>query len=766
VNAISRPGRSTIGVVRVALPLPLPQTFDYLADSSAARPGCRVRVPFGRSHRIGIVVGTSAQADVAVERLKPVDAVLDTVPLLDSGLLANLQRAAGYWCGAIGDVLFGALPLALRDGRATTGFAEECWRSSHAGAAAHAARTRRGKSAELLGILGDSTLSASELDTLLPGWRAAARRLDATHLIERTQRSRDPPQARDGAAPILTDEQADALAAVLSSGAGFHTFVLHGVTGSGKTEVYLRATERVIRDGKQALWLVPEIGLVPQALRRLRTRFDARIAVLHSNLADGDRARAWLDARSGDAAIVLGTRSAVFAPLPNAGLIVVDEEHDASYKQQEGFRYHARDFALLRAQSLGVPILLGSATPSLETLANVEAGRYTRLRLQHRVHARTPSPVHVLDLRNLKLAHGLSPALLDALDACVARGEQALVFKNRRGYAPVLLCHACGWHAACPNCEKPLTLYRGRRQLLCHHCGHSQRAPDTCPNCSAASLLPQGHGTERLEEALVARYPGVPVLRVDRDSTRRRNAFDQLLDKLADGKPAILVGTQMLAKGHDLPNLTTVAIVGVDEGLRSVDFHAGERLAQLIVQVAGRAGRASKPGQVWLQTHEPDHPLLTTLLKGGYDAASALQLGERLASGFPPFTHLALLRAECRQRDALDGFMTAARDAITHPLPRKGGSKGRAQSADAQHRVDVAGPGQEFSLQNVPVRVTGPLAAPMPLRAGRHRAQLLLESTQRPSLRQALSTWLPQLHALPQPRGLRWSLDVDPVDLY
>jgi primosomal protein N' (replication factor Y) len=740
VNAISSPDHSAVGIVRVALPLPLPQTFDYLADNAAARPGCRVRVPFGRSHRVGIVVGANAQAGIAVDRLKPVDAVLDAVPLLDCELLTNLQRAADYWCGAIGDVLFGALPLALRDGRDTTEFAEECWRSTHAGAAARDARTRRGKSAELLTTLGDATLSASELDTLLPGWRAAARRLDAASLIERTQRSHEPPQARDGAAPILTDEQADALATLLSAGAGFHPFALQGVTGSGKTEIYLRATERVIRDGKQALWLVPEIGLVPQALRRLRARFDARIAVLHSNLADGDRARAWLDARAGDAAIVLGTRSAVFAPLPNAGLIVVDEEHDASYKQQEGFRYHARDFALLRAQSIGIPIVLGSATPSLETLANVEAGRYTRLRLHRRVHARTPSPVHVLDLRNLKLAHGLSPALLEALDACVARGEQALVFKNRRGYAPVLLCHACGWHATCPNCEKPLTLYRGRGQLLCHHCGHGQRAPDSCPNCSATALLPQGHGTERLEEALVARYSSVPVLRVDRDSTRRRNAFDHLLDKLADGKPAILVGTQMLAKGHDLPNLTTVAIVGVDEGLRSVDFHAGERLAQLIVQVAGRAGRADKPGSVWLQTHEPTHPLLTTLLRGGYDAAAALQLGERLAVGLPPFAHLALLRAECRKRDVLERFLTAARNALAS-----------INAASASHAR---------------IRITGPVAAPMPLRAGRHRAQLLLESAQRPSLRQALSAWLPQLHALPQPRGLHWSLDVDPVDLY
>ncbi|MGH8152431.1 MAG: primosomal protein N' [Rhodanobacteraceae bacterium] len=739
-----RPDASS-AILRVALPLPTPRTFDYLSNRIGIQPGVRVLVPFGRSRRIGIVVATAAQAAVGDDRIKAIDAVLDPEPLIDAELLATLRRAADYWCGAIGEVLFGALPLALRDGRAISGFDEEAWRVTIAGAAARDAHTRRGGSAALLEALGDAALSASELETLLPGWRAAARRLAQARLIERTQRPAHAPHERDGAAPILTEDQADALAVILSTGGGFHPWLLEGVTGSGKTEVYLRLTAHALRAGRQALWLVPEIGLVPQALRRLRARFDARIAVLHSNLAEGERARAWLDARSGDAAVVLGTRSAVFAPLPKVGLIVVDEEHDASYKQQEGFRYHARDFALMRAQPLDIPIVLGSATPSLESIANVDAGRYTAVRLHRRVHARPPSPVHVLDLRGLQLAHGLSPTLLDALDTCVARGEQALVFKNRRGYAPVLLCHACGWHAACERCEKPLTVHRGRRQLACHHCGHVERMPAACPECQADALIAQGQGTERLEETLAARYADIPVLRVDRDSTRQRHAFDKLLDRLGDGKPAILVGTQMLAKGHDLPNLTTVAIVGVDEGLHSVDFHAGERLAQLVVQVAGRAGRADKPGQVWLQTHEPAHPLLATLLRGGYAAAAALQLGERRASGLPPYAYVALLRAESRQRDAVDSFMAAARDSIACPIPGK------------DTGVQRGGTG---------VRINGPVAAPMPLRAGRHRMQLMLEATARPALRQALAEWLPRLYALPHTRGLRWSVDVDPVDLY
>jgi primosomal protein N' (replication factor Y) len=724
------------------------------------------------------VVGTSTSPAVDGARLKPIERVLDTKPLLDQELLAGLRRAADYWCGVIGEVLFGALPLALRTGRAPSDFAGEAWQITLDGDEARAARTRRGRSAALLDALSNAPLSANELDTLVPGWRTAARRLSASGLIARTRPAAMAPQVRDSDVPLLTDAQADALATLLSVGEGFHPFLLQGVTGSGKTEIYLRLTERTLRDGRQALWLVPEIGLVPQALKRLRARFDARIAVLHSNLAAGVRARAWLDARVGEAAIVLGTRSAVFAPLPRAGLIVVDEEHDASYKQQDGFRYHARDFAVMRAQSRGVRIVLGSATPALETLANVEAGRFARVVLPTRVHAKAPAPVHVLDLRGLPLTHGMSPALLEALDATVARGEQALVFKNRRGYAPVLLCHACGWHATCPHCDKPLTLYRGRRQLLCHHCGHGQRTPQACPNCGASALVAQGEGTERLENALSARYPDIPVLRVDRDSTRVRNAFDKLLGRLADGNPAILVGTQILAKGHDLPHLTTVAVVSVDEGLHSVDFHAAERLAQVIVQVAGRAGRAEKPGQVWLQTHEPEHPLLTTLLRGGYDAAAAMQMGERLASGLPPFAHFALLRAECRQREVLDGFMAAARACL--PQAVSGGDRSsdppRGVSSQVPAMVMAVSGGDRSSdppahrhcepAKRACVRISGPIAAPMPLRADRHRAQLLLESSRRASLRRVLGVWLPEVRALPRPRGLRWSIDVDPVDLY
>ncbi|MGN6313793.1 MAG: primosomal protein N' [Rhodanobacteraceae bacterium] len=723
-------------LLRVALAAPLPRSFDYLPpdDHPLPLPGSRIEVPFGRARRVGIVVTHVSTSDIPHEQLRPALRVLDDIPVFTSELLANLLRASDYWCGAVGEVLFGALPSWLREDRSPPRNEDDAWRLTPAGRSALDAQSRRGSSARLLGILAEAPQRAGDLDALLPGWRAAARRLGEAGLIECVALPMSNAWRAKPRIHALTEEQCAATERMLAAEPGFRAWLLEGVTGSGKTEIYLELIERTLREGQQSLVLVPEIGLVPQMLRRLRARFDAPIALLHSNLAEGDRARAWLAALNGEAAIVLGTRSAAFAPLAKPGLIVVDEEHDSSYKQQEGgFRYHARDFALMRAQALEITIALGSATPSLESLANVEAGRYTRIALRARVHARPASPVHVLDLRGLKMQHGLSPALLEALDACMARGEQALVFRNRRGYAPVLLCHACGWHAACPRCERPLTVHRGRERLVCHHCGYTQAWPRQCPNCGTQALTPQGHGTERLEEALRARYPEIPVLRVDRESTRRRDSFEKLLDQLADGKPAIVVGTQMLAKGHDLPNLTMVAIVGVDEGLHSVDFHAGEKLAQLIVQVAGRAGRADKPGEVWLQTHEPGHPLLTTLLRGGYPAAAAQQLGERRASGLPPHAHMALLRAETSNRSALDGFLEAAVAAF---------------------------PAGES------VQINGPLPAPMPLRAGRHRAQLLLESPQRAPLRHALSTWWPQLYELPQPRDLRWSLDVDPVDVY
>jgi primosomal protein N' (replication factor Y) (superfamily II helicase) len=721
-------------VLRVALPLPLPTLFDYLPPAAGeACVGSRVLVPFGRGKLVGVVVAIGVEAAVGGNRLKQVLRLLDDTALLDTELMQTLAWAADYWLGAPGEAYANALPLALREAKPLPALGDEYWSLSVAGRSAHDAGSRRGGSKTLLALLADGALSAQELNERLPGWRDAARRLAGAGLLERSER---PPLDRPltaSLAPQLSDEQQQAVAAVGAGLGQYQPFLLDGVTGSGKTEVYLALIEQVLAQGKQALLLVPEIGLAPQTVRRLRERLGVIVEVLHSNLSEGDRARAWLRARAGSARVILGTRSAVFTPLPQAGLIIVDEEHDSAYKQQEGFRYHARDLALVRARALGVPVLLGSGTPSLESLANAEAGRYRMLHLRARPGAIRPPQVQIIDMRAQRLDHGLSPALLAAVAETVARGEQALVFRNRRGYAPVLLCHSCGWHAGCPRCDRPLTLHAGRRQLICHHCDYRQRIPASCPTCGAAELKPQGQGTERLEEALVAQFPQVPVLRVDRETTRRRDAFEQLLATLRDDQPAILVGTQMLAKGHDLPNLTLVAIVGVDEGLHSVDFRAGERLAQLVVQVAGRAGRARKPGRVLLQTHQPEHPLLRHLLAQGYAAAARELLAERRLIQLPPYSHQVLLRADAPQREQVDAFLAAAYAA----LPR-----------------------------NEQLQIAGPMPAPMPLRAGRHRGQLLLEAASRHTLHGMLRSWQLALTALPSARRVRWSLDVDPIDLY
>ena len=722
-------------VLRVALPVPLPTLFDYLppATGGEVQPGNRVLVPFGRGQAVGVVVATGVESTVGAGKLKRALRRLDDAPLLDAELMQTLAWAADYWLAAPGEAYANALPLALREAKPLPPLGEECWSLTTAGRGALDAGSRRGGSHALLAELAAGPLGAAELDACLPGWRAAARRLLAANLVERGERTANDTSATR-AAPALSEEQQRAVAVVARDLGRYQPFLLDGVTGSGKTEVYLALIERVLAQGKQALLLVPEIGLAPQTLRRLRDRLGVPVEVIHSNLAEGERARAWLRARSGEAKVILGTRSAVFTPLPRAGLVIVDEEHDGAYKQQEGFRYHARDLAVVRARALGVPVLLGSGTPSLESLANVEAGRYRALHLRARPGAVRPPTVQIVDMRAQRLDHGLSPTLLAAVADTVARGEQALVFKNRRGYAPVLLCHACGWHADCPRCERPLTLHAGRRMLVCHHCDHHARIPAACPACDATELKPLGQGTERLEEALAARFPEVPVLRIDRETTRRRDAFEHLLDGLRDeAKPAILVGTQMLAKGHDLPHLTLVAIAGVDEGLLSLDFRANERLAQQLVQVAGRAGRAAKPGRVLLQTHHPDHLLLRQLLAQGYAAAAQSLLAERRQSLLPPYAHQVLLRAEAAQRAAVDAFLAEACAALP-----------------PEHGLQVA----------------GPMPAPMPLRAGRQRGQLLLEATNRRDLHAALRPWAAQLARLPGARKVRWSLDVDPIDLY
>jgi primosomal protein N' (replication factor Y) len=727
---------------QVALPLPLPQAFDYLpANGMPAREdavGGRVRVPFGNRELIGIVTGIGpAQGSAG---LRAVLAQLDPEPLFHGELLQSLRWLARYTHAPLGEVLATALPAALRRGEPLPDTHAWAWQLTEAGRTALPG-LRAGRPRQLAGLLQAAAqdgrmLDEDRLDSEAgSGWRTAARALERRGLAERIAIPASALAPTSTAiAPVANAEQRHAIEAVRDAArAGFAPLLLDGVTGSGKTEVYLLAIADCLARGRQALVLVPEIGLTPQMLARFRARLGVPVHALHSGLNDNERARVWTAAWRGEARVVVGTRSAVFTPLPDAGLIVVDEEHDGSYKQLDGIRYHARDFALVRGKALGVPVLLGSATPSLESLHNARSGRYAHLRLPQRAGDAQPPVVRVLDVRKRPLQAGLSPELLASVRSALDRRGQVLVFKNRRGYAPVLLCHDCGWSAQCRRCDAAMTVHGGGRRLQCHHCGARQPVPPACPDCGGLALQPQGIGTERLEELLAQQFADVPVLRVDRGSTRRRDALESLLAELGEHS-GVLVGTQMLAKGHDLPHLTLVAVVGVDEGLFSADFRAGEKLAQLLIQVAGRAGRAEKRGEVVLQTHHPQHPLLQTLVHGGYHAFAETELAQREAAGFPPFAHLALLRAEAKQADPAQAFLHAAKTALRDADPH--------------------------------LELHGPLPAPMPRRAGYQRLQLLLSSPDRRALHVALDAAMPGLYAMPDSRKVRWSLDVDPIDLY
>lgn len=739
---------SADSILRVALPLPLAQLFDYRTpdglQAACGDIGRRVRVPFGPRELTGIVTAVGP-SEPGTTQLREALVWLDDAPTFHGELLTSLRWLARYTHAPLGEVLATALPAALRRGEPLPETHAWAWQLTEAGATALDGLRNNGRPRRLAECLRESTRDEDALDDLQPAWRASARALAKRGLVERIAipASKLAPAPQPG--PTINEEQRVAVDALLSAD-GFAPTLLEGVTGSGKTEVYLHAIADCLARGRQALVLVPEIGLTPQMLSRFRTRLGVPVHILHSGLNDNERAKTWAAAARGEARVVVGTRSAVFVPLPDAGLIVVDEEHDGSYKQQDGIRYHARDFALVRGKALDVPVVLGSATPSLESLHNARAGRFQHLPLTRRAGVAVPPSVRVLDVRKRPLEAGLSVELLDAMRRAVDAGGQVLVFKNRRGYAPVLLCHDCGWSAQCRRCSTPdsstpMTVHSGGRRLQCHHCGAKQAVPMACPDCASLGLQPQGVGTERLEELLVQRFEDVPVLRVDRGSTRRKDGLQAQLDKLGS-KAGVLVGTQMLAKGHDLPNLTLVAVVGIDEGLFSADFRANEKLAQLLIQVAGRAGRADKAGEVLLQTHHPEHPLLQTLIHGGYRAFAEDELAVREAAGFPPFAHVALLRAEAKQAAAPMAFLHAARGVLR----------------------DTEGPPAEDREGRLSLQ--GPVPAPMPRRAGMHRAQLMIESNDRPRLHATLAAAMSAVRALPEARKVRWSLDVDPIDLY
>jgi primosomal protein N' (replication factor Y) len=731
-------------VLRVALDTPLRRLFDYLPPAGSetrALPavGVRVRVPFGRQRLIGLVTEIGDSSPLPTERLKPILEVLDPLPVADAGVLGLLVWAAQYYHHPIGEVLASALPKALRLGASAIA-SEERWSTTSDGMQARASGEprRAPRQRALLEFLGaHGAVTAVTLDEHLGSWRESARALSSRGWIASAEVPRERTAQAPGSrapGPELFDEQHAAVEAVAEHLGTFRAFVLHGITGSGKTEVYLRLVERVLEAGRRALVLVPEIALTPQLVGRFRERFGVPMAMLHSALTDSERLDAWRDAFAGHARIVLGTRSAVFAPVPDLGLIVVDEEHDASFKQHEGgFRYSARDLAVVRAQHSGVPIVLGSATPSLESLHNIAAGRYTHLRLQRRAALAQPPLLALLDLRKSTMQGGISTQAMLAIERHLGEDGQVLVFLNRRGYAPTLLCTACGWIAPCRDCDARLTVHLSAGRLRCHHCGADAPLPQRCPVCGFA-VKPVGQGTQRVEEVLAERFPASPIARLDRDVVRKRGDLEAVMHRISSGEARILVGTQMVTKGHDFPNMTLVVVLNADQGLFSTDFRAPERLAQTIVQVAGRAGRGARAGEVLIQTDFPDHPLLQNLLADGYDGFAHVALEERSLAGWPPFSRLAALRDSATSAAAALAFLRAARALV--PRPPRG------------------------------VRLLGPVPAAMAKRAARYHAQLLIESADRARLHAFLDGWLVQVADLKEARAVRWSLDVDPLELF
>ena len=724
-----------MAIVRVALPVPLPQVFDYTAEDAGAEDvGRCVKVPFGRGERTGLIVGLGDEAAVEAARLKAVLHIQRGVPPLPADWLELVGFVARYYHAPLGEVVALALPPGLRRADGVSDEDEDPLLGITAeGREALAPGRRASRALTLLQALAEGAG---------PWRRSVIRARDGGEAVGELLRRgwleivADPGARHEaGAQPLATPEQAAAVEVIVGAGMRFRPWLLHGVTGSGKTEVYLRLAAHALAQGRQVLMLVPEIALTPQLEQRVAQRFAAaNVVSLHSALADGARSRGFVQALSGRADIVLGTRLAVFAPLPRLGLILVDEEHDASYKQQEGVRYSARDVAVWRARQRDVPVVLGSATPSLETWHHAKSERYALQTLSRRAVAATLPAVRCIDTRRIKLDEGLSPALHAAIAQRLERGEQSLVFLNRRGYAPVLSCPSCGWVSRCPHCSANLVVHLADRRLRCHHCGCDGPIPHACPSCGNQDIQPFGRGTQRIEARLAELFPQARVLRVDRDAARTRSQWEKLLDTIAAGDADLLVGTQMMAKGHHFPRLTLVGVVGADASLHAADFRAPERLFQQLMQVGGRAGRGELPGEVLIQTEYPMHPLYLHLARHDFDAFARMALQERRAAGFPPFTHQAMLRADAPALEDAVEFLRHARRLAEERAPEG-------------------------------LRLYDPVPMRMTRLARRERAQLLVESDQRAPLQAFLADWVAVLYRQRTARELRWQLDVDPLEV-
>jgi primosomal protein N' (replication factor Y) len=692
-------------------------------------------VPVGKREMVGMVMATDVLSDLPNSQLKPVVSVVDETPVFDATMLALCQWAADYYQHPIGMVIHHALPVLLRKGKSAQPPVQIHWQLTEQGAAIDPQSLKNApRQQQVLNALAGST-SPQSLDKLASTHRAAINTLVKKGWISAVTHSNSEVVWQQDfivQKPHTTSsEQALAISAIIAGLGTFKVSLLEGVTGSGKTEVYLQAIAEVLQSGKQVLVLVPEIGLTPQTLTRFQQRFALPMAMLHSGLAEGERLRLWQRAKSGELAILIGTRSAVFCPFKRLGMIVVDEEHDLSFKQQDGLRYHARDLAIISARQQNIPLILGSATPSLESLANAFQQKYAHHRLSHRVAGASLTQQHLLDIRNLPLQAGIAKPLLDKIANHLQQGNQVLVFLNRRGYAPALMCHHCGYVEQCNRCDAPFTLHQAQPRLHCHHCGNVRKIPDSCASCGQQQWDTAGIGTEQVEQLFTRLFPKTPPVRIDSDAVRGKGRFETLLTEIRQLKHKLLIGTQILAKGHHFPHVTLVVVLGVDGALYSGDFRAGEKLAQLIVQVAGRAGREHKPGEMWLQTHDPSHPLLQDIVLNGYHHYAKTALQERQYAQLPPYQYQVLIRAEAADLQKVLHFL-----AVLETL---------------------------FSGQRH-IKVIGPMPALHEKRQGRYRGQLVVQSAHRSVINRLIRSALADISRSTEAKKVRWSVDVDPYD--
>lgn len=724
-------------ILKIALDVPLDSLFDYLDGGFDVAIGQRVIVSFGRRRQIGLVVGRASESDVPQDKLKAIEHAFLDEPAIDKSVFKLLKFCADYYHYPFGQALLSALPSRLRQTEPAVSRKQFAY-TLQAGATDDAIAARKVVQHRIFAaLLEHGELTESALSVLSAGWRKAVTEMQAANLLQaREVLAGLKVEVQQSEAPELNPDQAQAIEAITKQSAQFKTWLLYGITGSGKTEVYIRLIDQFLKDNNgQVLVLVPEINLTPQLETRFRNRLPHLPMVsLHSNLSEGERLQNWRLAQSGQARIIIGTRLSVFTPLQDIKLIIVDEEHDASYKQQDSMRYHARDVAMVRAQHHNIPIVLGSATPALETWHNAQTGKYEVLVLTNRAVSKAELPqIRCIDTTRNALQDGLSQILIDAMRERLDRGEQSLLFINRRGYSPVLLCSACHWIAPCMRCSARLVVHLSQRRLRCHHCGHEQKIPPACPSCGNTDLHPTGHGTQRLENTLAALMPEARILRVDRDSTQRKNALNDMLAAVHADEVDILVGTQMLAKGHDFPNLTLVGVIDTDSALFSPDFRAAERLFSQLMQVAGRAGRADKAGEVLIQTAFPDHVLFNALREQDYPAFANSLLQERELMQFPPHCYIALLKAEANDFALVQRFLKFA--------------------ADSAHAM------------NLKVMVYDPVRPQMERLKGMERGQLLMQASSRQPLQRLLKTLVANLRAHPLNAKIRWAVDVDPLEV-